>query len=416
MTVQTIAAADADNTQDDDLAAVYGNAVDALTDLTHLAQRRRDFQPWHHPVKQVVRHHQWAALTKKLLDSRGENLPTVLQYFTLPGPDLMDVRVLADVCGPMGVKVEYFGFNSGMSSNATEAAQPAHVATWIDAESALRQADRITASSEVLADRLEDIALEKSHAATKLGLRDTFDVINIDACDHLAYSPEGRDRCTFDAIKVLLKHQMRARRPWLLFVTTRVAPSLIGAPGDDFKAAVANNLGVAGSGFGDALADCLGVARAELEGALDAAWATHDARFLKLFSIGLGKFLLQAFLQPNLPSNVELASLYAYRVHSGDHPDMLAMAFRVTPGDIQMLPPSTGGLASVPDLEPSRAIQVAKQAVKLQDLDNEMQLDPPLTQLAITGMRLLLQAGNYDLDEWRHWLAEHPQRPMILTD
>ncbi len=411
-----------EDAQEEDILAIYGEQNAGIVDLAHLAERRREFHPWHHPVKQIVRVHQWAALTKKLLSARVQGVSKTLRYFTLPGADLLDVRVLAGVCEPLGVKIDYFGFDSG-SSAAEESAKTDGASTnapgnaaWVTAESALLQAGRVTPDAVIYADRLEDIALADSHAAMQLSQRAPFDVINIDACDHLAYCPKGRTLNTFDALGALLKHQMGARSPWLLFVTTRADPSLLGQPGLVFQDAILQNLRIPQSTFNASLAECLDADIGKLATELASIWSVHDARFLKLYSIGLGKFLLQFFhAQPNLPANVQLASAYAYRVH-GEHPDMLALAFRITPDPPRVFAPNVGGTTIVPSLEPVRATHVATQARKLQDLDHELKTDAALRTEAIDGTKALLQSANYDIEEWCKWLGSHEHRPMAATE
>ena len=407
-----------DQTQEDDIFAVYGSQESDSDNLTQLNERHRKFAAWHHPVKQIVRDQQWAALTAKLLNDRPAGSPQILRYFTLPGEDLLDIKVLAEACTPIGVRIEYFGFNSAMpveEHEETPAEAVEHAvggAPWVTAESALRQAGRVTSDAIIHSDRLEDIALEHSHAATQLKQRATFDVINIDACDHLAYTPRGRERNVFDALQALLRHQMPARNPWLLFLTTRVDPTLLGQPGIDFQRAITQNLGIPQSGFGAALAACLDAEEARLATELNAAWNTHNIRFLKLYSVGLGKFLLQFFCgQPNLPANVELASAYAYRVHK-DEPDMLALAFRIIPDPLRVYIPSTGGAAVVPTLEPIRAVRVAQRAARLWDIDNALENDADLRTKAISGIQQLLESANYDINAWRDWLAKHEKRPI----
>lgn len=409
-----------DEMQEDDIIAVYGKQEPDSDDLTKLPAYHRKFSPWHHPVKQIVRNEQWAALTRKLLDQRPAGGSKILRYFTLPGEDLFDIRVLVEVCTPLGICIEYFGFNSGVepddddAKSAENGEHPANNAPWVMAESALRQAGRVTPDAIIHSDRLEDIALEHSHAAAQLRQQAPFDVINIDACDHLAYAPKGRDRNMFDALQALLCHQMSARSPWLLFLTTRVDPTLLGKPGIDFQRAITQNLSVPGSGFGAALAECLGAEEAKLATALNSTWNTHNIQFLKLYSIGLGKFLLQFFCgQPNLPANVELASIYAYRVHK-DEPDMLALAFRIIPDAPRVYPPSAGGAAVVPPLEPIRAIRVAERAKRLWDIDDALENDVELCAEAIDGTRQLLASANYDIKAWQEWLAKHKRRPITV--
>ena len=402
----------ADELPEEDREIAYGGQAGGLSPVDSAIKFKTSFKPWHHPVKQIVRARQWAALTKKLVEDRT-HASSSLRYFTLPGADLLDVRVLAEVCDPLGLKIEYFGFDVDQESVDSGDGQGQRPGEWITAESALRQAGRIAADALILPDRLEDLALETSQAAAQLRQRPTFDVVNIDACDHLAYVPKGRGNNTFDALGALLKHQMTSRTPWLLFITTRAQPSLLGNPGIRFQQAVTQNLSIPGN-FGQALATCLNADANKLGTSLVMAWANHDINFLKLYSVGLGKFLLQFFhMQPNLPANVELASCYSYRVHN-DEPDMLALAFRITPDPPRVFEPGIGGATLISNLEPTRAAKVASQAMKIQDLDKALDDDTVVRSEAIAGTMALLSAANYDVAAWKTWLAAHERRPMSV--
>ena len=388
-----------------DLANIYGEDFAEVDQPELFPEKRQNFAPWHHPVKQLVRKTQWEALVTRLVK---DNAPdgNVLRYFTLPGADLLDVRVISEGCAPLGVQIEYFGFDAGMQAVELNAQR-------IELESALRQAGRITANALILPDRLEDIAVDQSQAARQLETRQPFHVINIDACDHLAYQPDGRQRSTFDAVHALLRHQMIATRPWLLFITTRVEPGLLAGPGDVMRQAVNDNLANA-AGFGNALAAAIEADAALIQDALADVWANHDSKFLKLYAIGLGKVLLQFFhAQPNHPANVELASACAYRVY-GDEPDMIALAFRVTPDGPVVFQP---GQVQQPDpaVEAVRAVRVAARAQAMRDLDGELEANAEVCEAMARGSASLLRASNYDMDAYQTWLANHARRPMQVT-
>lgn len=388
-----------------ELADIYGEDFAEGDQAVLFPERRQNFAAWHHPVKQLVRTTQWELLVSRLVRQHPPD-GNVLRYFTLPGADLLDVRVLAEGCAPLGVQIEYFGFDAGMQ--AVELNTPR-----IELESALRQAGRITANAMILPDRLEDIAVDQSQAARQLESRQPFHVINIDACDHLAHQPDGRPRSTFDAVQALLRHQMVASRPWLLFITTRVEPALLAGPGEAMQRAVNDNLATA-AGFGEALAAAIEADVALVEDALAEVWANHDSRFLKLYAIGLGKVLLQFFhAQPNHPANVELASACAYRVY-GDEPDMIALAFRVTPDGPVVFKP---GEIHQPDpaVEAARAVNVAARAQRMRDLDGELEANPDLRDDMARGSASLLRASNYDMNAYRTWLANHARRPMQVA-
>jgi len=401
-----------DDLPDEDLVATYGSPSVTAEQVIATIERKAVFKPWHHPVKQIVRARQWAALTKRLVDERSDCAK--LRYFTLPGPDLLDVRMLTDVCHPLNIQIEYFGFDVAAEQDLDPPADTVVDGAWINAESALRQAGKVSSGALILPDRLEDLAVETSQAASQLRQRPPFDVINIDACDHLAYRPQGRTQNTFDALRALLRHQMSSRLPWLLFVTTRVEPSLLGEPQLEFQRAIAQNLALGGD-FGERLAETLEAEQNKLGSAIAGAWVVHGPKFLKLYSVGLAKFLLQFFHgQPNLPANVELASCYAYRVHN-DQPDMLALAFRIIPDPPRVFSPGVGGAAVIPNLEPQRASRIAVRAARLQDLDHVLEHDADVRDEAVTGTEALLSAANYDLPEWKAWLAQHERRPMTVT-
>jgi hypothetical protein len=400
-----------DELSDEDLELVYGSQPGTEDEIDAATNRRKAFKPWHHPVKQIVRRRQWVEQTLRLIRNRGDESQT-LRYFTLPGVDLLDVRVLAEFCNPLGVKIDYFGFNNGQDA-AVGGDGTQRAGESFNAESTLRQAGRISETALILPDRLEDLAIDSSQAAAQLRQRSTFDVINIDACAHLAFQPAGRTHTTFDALRALLRHQMTSRTQWLLFITTRARPDLLGTPGDQFRSAITANLEMH-SDFAEALATSLNADPANLATSLASAWGNHDTNFLKLYCIGLGKFLLQFFhMQPNLPANVELASCYSYRVYNGE-PDMLAVAFRITPDPPRVFDPGTGGTAFVEDLEPARAIRVATRAQNLWDLDAALSDEDDVRVEAVNGTVALLSAANYNLEAWRDWLESHPQRPMSV--
>lgn len=387
----------------DDLAAAYGEDYASVDEFTVVRPKRTQFAPWHHPVKQRVRTSQWQMLVHRLISTRNMNGGT-LRYFTLPGPDLLDVRVLADICAPQSVAIEYFGFDAALQASNVNNQR-------FEIESALRQSSKITDQAIIYPDQLQDIALSNSQAARQLSQQRPFDVVNVDACDHLAYAPADRGRSLFDALRSLLAHQMDATAPWLLFVTTRAEPELMEGPGVELRRAVNDNLNSNVGGFGLALAGLFETDEATIADAVANIWAVPSDRFLKLYALGLTKYLLQFFLaQPNRPANVELASTCAYRVFRGD-PDMLALAFRITPGPRVVFepgeqPPSTAAL------EVERAINAAERAKRLRDLDRELADNPDLCLEAARGSAVLLSASNYDIEAYAQWLRTHEQRPL----
>jgi hypothetical protein len=394
--------------------AVFGGDGEIQTVVSAPANRTT-FAPWHHPVKQIVRDYQWADLVKRLLtENRPENRRDHLRYFTLPGADLLDVRSLADSLAAMGTKIEYFGFDSGYEDQAEEGVDL--TGAYLLAESALRQAGSISDRAEILRDKLEDIALAGSHAAERLRQRGVFDVINIDACNHLGYKPIGRNTSMFDALEKLLAHQLLAHEPWLLFITTRANVAQLGGPATKLQSAIMKNIETHQEGFAESLAECIGGKVATIAADMNGCWSTQSIDFLKLFCVGLSKYLLQWYhAQPNLPAKVELASVFAYKV-SSEEPDMLSMAFRVSPKGLAVQAPSAGGATPLPALELTHAVGMVSKTKRIWNLDEAITDDKGVRADAVSGTQRLLASANYDILKWRDWLRDLPIRPMKLDD
>ena len=382
-------------------ATLYGSAVG------------KPFAPWHHPVKQIVREQQWAELTRKLIGER--QFPSdILRYFTLPGPDLFDIRVLSDVCVQSNIKIEYFGFlDGGASGEEDDDGSPR--APWASAEAALRQSGRITANSEIAGDRLEDIAIERSKARSSLNQRQTFDVINLDGCGYLAHQPKNRTVCTFDALRALLAHQSKATSPWLLFLTTRADAQMLGTPGAHLQNAILQNLTDWPDSFGCQLAETMGWPFDTVASSITTAWSSSGMSFMQIFTLGVSKFLLKHFHQQReLQADVRLKSSYVYRV-KGEDVDMAALAFLISPDPA---PPPTrvaGGGAPQTNPEPGRACSIVRRIGRVWNIDEAIQNDSDLKARAVSGTEALLKIRNYDIVLWREWVTGHEIRPLPIS-
>ncbi|KCZ65921.1 hypothetical protein L53_01020 [Hyphomonas sp. L-53-1-40] len=392
----------------DEIEEVYGAGSDQPTPAPQ-AGLKANFSAWHHPVKQLIRDQQWAALTEKLLlKDRSETEQKALNYFTLPGADLLDVRTLSLRLKSLGTVIEYFGFDIGQSRTADGDGMP----SYLLAESELRQAGHVSDNSEVLGDALEDIASVTSQAANRLRQKPVFDVINIDGCNHLSFVQSKRDKSVFDAVTTLLAHQMLSKKTWLLFLTTRVDPELMGAPGVTLQKAILENVEAHGISFSGPVAQMLSGTPENIGSLLTNGWNTPGAPLLRLVSVGLGKHILQFYhAQHNHPAKVELASAYAYCVH-GNTPDMLSLAFRVTPSGVRIQSPTAKPVSVIEPLELNSAIPIVTRAQNLWDIDAAIKADPELEAKCISGSENLLRAANFDIEVWRDWVAGHPERPI----
>jgi hypothetical protein len=161
------------------------------------------------------------------------------------------------------------------------------------------------------------------------------------------------------------------------------------------------------------LADALGIDRQDIEVSVEQSWLQHDVKFVKLYAIGLGKHLLHLLHnQYQDPARVELKSCLAYRVH-GDVPDMLSLAFLITPVAKRLVPADAGGALHLPPVEVVHANQIARKAGRLGDVDQLLNDLDTLNGLVADSEQLLSRC-NYDISRYREWLATHPDRPVNL--
>ncbi len=383
----------------------YGPLGDA--GVQRPSRRRREFAPWHHPVKQVVRARQWADQIERLIGD-GHVARGVLRYLTLPGADMMDARYIGGrlrTRSDSPFKLEVFGFDRS-AGDKDGRGSPGE-----EALAALRQDQLATMESKLRVGQIEEIAIDGSVAQRQLRDAGAFDVINLDACSHLCGEAPEETRTLFAAMEKLMGHQLQRRDPWLLFVTTRAAADdFRGYGADTLKSIVQQNIQHDGAAFTSALGAVTGLDHGD--GGASAAWTADGELFLKMFTVGLGKHLLHFFNnQIGRRARVELTSVFGYRVF-GSQPDMLALAFRVSPYSDQPVTAARVTAIDVPQPEIDEIRRLLRGATRFRDLDTGLQTMAEMRTLAIREQADLLSAASYEIDRWVEWLKSHPVRPL----
>ena len=133
------------------------------------------WKPWHKPRKQWLRENQWAreikALAKELrLDDRP------LRYLSLPGDDLLDFRIIAELCQTKNIRVKLVGFNDLKSSyNSQE-----KIAV---AKNEVFSYEVVVENSNIHHDDFNKISDINSVAYKFANEKGPYDVINLDLCD-----------------------------------------------------------------------------------------------------------------------------------------------------------------------------------------------------------------------------------------
>lgn len=385
-----------DELPDDDLAEVYGTEPShVLTDDLS----KTDFQPWHHPRKQYVRISQWCSATQALIPELGLAAGDPFRYLTLPGNELLDVRAIHGVCQRAGVKLRYLGFNS-VGANKSAQAELAL------SQSEVRALSHVDGFSRVLEHRLEAVANPRSPVADAAKRSGPFHAINLDLCDSIAFRPFGSTRGSpLAALAKLLELQLQSTKPWLLFITTRAEPGLVGDfAREGFDKALTANMAVSPE-FRQALASTVDGTIEELEACVAAAWAGQDAKFLRLFCMGLGKWLLSLLCAAAPPRELTLISSCFYQSGMAG-PDMLSLAFKCsTPSaplhdrfNILDIPESNEGVVEV-----DTALKMSARIAQTVDLDQLLSSDWALSEKLIKQSSSLLGSARYDPTDYETW-------------
>ncbi|MER9585248.1 hypothetical protein [Mesorhizobium sp. M0276] len=366
---------------------------------------QRPFKPWHRPRKQWVRRYQWHdSLVDMLRDTHFPGDARTLRYLSLPGEDLLDVRVLREACEQAGLDLRFTGLNSVRRGSADD------VQLNIS-ESEVRGLARIHSGSMILRERFESIANRGSLAYAEVRGGGPFHAVNIDLCDHIALRAAGAGQATvIDALAEVIQLQLtNAIHPWLLFITTRVSPDRIDARNlAALIKAISDNV-AASDEFGRRTGELL---RAEGDrlGAVLADPGSLDPRaFMNLFALGFGKWLLRFVGAAHPERTLQMLPGCFYAVLP-DHPDMLSLGFRC---DVVQAPAHDryrlvgGGTEVAVANEVDHGLRLLDATDELFDLDEMLGREAQLLESLTVESSNLLRSAHYDVDGtagYRGWL------------
>jgi len=266
---------------------------------------------------------QWKREIANLLDN--ENIKDrPLQYFSFPGEDMLDIRVLANLCESKDIKLKCFGMDEDITSNDYTQRSEMHI-------SRSEISERITEDSALIPDSFSQLAIENSFAYSKFKNFGHFDVVNLDFCNSFF---GGEYKMNHQALKNIFEHQINSSpNPWLLFITTRSDRNSVeeveirkywegitenmksGTPFFEnfIQIFSTKSLATKESGISSSIVDNLGT-----------------SEFSKLFGIGLGKWIIRIMSYPPRPNYVRTLDSCWYRVYD-TNPDMLSLAVKFIP-------------------------------------------------------------------------------------
>jgi hypothetical protein len=379
----------------EDLAAdIFGTAIYEAS-----RPKKRDFQPWHKPRKQFVRHYQWFDQIERLL---SDTIPddNVLRYLGLPGVDLLDLRYFHDVvCRPKALQLRFLGFNIDAAPGSDF-----HAELNISLDE-VRKLSNVDPRSDVISDDFCRLANKDSFAWQKALESGPYDVVNLDLCDGFClHAPGALDDNHYNAINQLLTLQARSKRPWLLLLTTRAGREhLHDEVRDKLIRKYIDNLTQC-TPFRDQSRESFKI---EDEATLRAGIETSSG-LLHVFLTALCKWMLGLAVGQEPPSEVEVKSVVGYRVvaEAADE-DLMSLALRFAPTF------SSGkdglGLASRAGRRPDEcalSAKILRRIAKRRDADAILKGDASLYEEMIGATAKLLDLARYDSDAFRVWVAE----------
>ena len=376
---------------------------DDLFDLVEVAGKvdeiaENPFKPWHKPRKQFIREKQWFDPLKRIANSNKYNTVNTINYFGLPGGDLLDVTYISQkllahdqlrnknflIHGFINSELEFKKAQSGLSQ--------------------LLDIENVSINSKIENFEFEALSAPNSEAWKRIMGVGHYHFINLDFCDCIL-----NDR-TLPSIYRLLDYQTKRviATPWLLCITTRlnkagVTPALIETFDTVLEKVKADQdlVVVIEQAFNSSL-----LAAGKLSDLDD----SHKNLLNELLQVCLIFWLVNEAIQKDC--TIELKSSYKYSVNLYDREnDMHSFVFSLERKDIVV--PDTLGL--IPKIENTgltdekiarlNANSMDKLGRSL-DLDEHLEGDKGmLNQFADNMMDLLSKCG-YDVSTYKQVMTK----------
>jgi hypothetical protein len=370
----------------------------APKEISHELPAEKRFRGWHKPRKQLVRRNQWLGEVEALIPFLRLD-GNLLRYFTLPGPDMFDVRLLAQFCIQRKLCLRPLGFNEEL---------PFSSPTEVNISSNEVRNDIDLGSITILPDNLSVLKSKTSQGFMYVIQNGPFDVINLDLCSSISCIDHPDNH---QVLNNLCEYQVNNRRePWLLFITTRAEYNQVNLNHlPSYLQRVRENA-ISSPTFADRLTAITGFTAADYYGKSvpDYLIKLNDG-FVRLFASGLAKWLLKLMLDGPSKWMVEMLDSYWYRVDANQSPDsfpnMLSLAFKFSPVNIS-LSDSSGLATSNPSTEVNEgtlALAILEKLEALIDLDKKIDEDRLLYDELLKESVALLEATRYPIDQYNEW-------------
>ena len=370
------------------------------------------FAPWHKPRKQYVRKYQWAhhahGIVKQLRQAGRWEHGQPLKYLTLPSPDLLDVRLLAEVCSDENIPLQYTGFCHGSETDAERLRKNTQ-------QFSIERGERIAEGSEVYPARIEDIAIRRSNAETLMLRNGPFDIINIDACSPIANDNHERTDRLIDAIKKIVESQLNlSRLPWMFYLTT---PFQTESVSEQSLEALHGQIIInaqADAEFAQELSSEYEDGE-DINAYLNRTTEMNGADFVKSVTLGVSKWFVHLASQAHYSVKKLEGFCYSMFTEEPFEPNMISVCYLFMPDEIQIIdgtgltPNADNGGGAAPLSDHIRAL---RKSLRLTNLDELLDANGDIKASLVEETKNLLKQAGYNVDDpvvgYDAWLASLP--------
>lgn len=374
--------------------------------------KKLEFAPWHKPRKQYVRKFQWVHHARGIIDQLRQgghlNHGAPLKYLTLPGPDLLDVRLLADVCSDEDIPLQYTGFCHASESDAERLRRNIH-------QFSIEHDERIVKGSEVHPARIEDVVNPRSDAETLMHRNGPYDIINLDACSPIANDNHDRTDRLIDAVRKIVQFQLnKSRQPWMLYLTT---PFQIDSVSEQSLEALHNQIIENAKNdidFANELAENFNNGE-NIDEYLDRTTELNGVEFVTSATLGLSKWFVHLADQANYAVKKMEGFCYSLFAEEPFEPNMVSVCYLFLPNEIPILdgtgltPNGEGAGGAAPISDHLRAL---RRSLGLINLDDLLRSEAETKMLMINETKELLRNAGYNVDDpnngYEAWLTSQP--------
>ncbi len=382
----------------DDDSLIKGIAPTRVGHEAPLTQK--DFKPWHKPRKQWVRSNQWIKEIDMIIPKiKFDGRP--LRYLSLPGEDLLDIRLVATLCKDKGLLLKCLGYDDSAGGKSSQIEVSI---SWNEVS------NNIDIDSTILSDNISVLKNKSSQGFNYINSHGPFDVINLDFCKSISCitSPDNHQ-----VLKNLCEFQINSiRQPWLLFLTTRAEYEKVNTEHiPSYLNILKTNAGKYAS-FNEMFERItqFNIINYDLNEPIEKI-STHcnGVDFVKLFSIGFGKWLLELMIKSRISWKVEMLDSYWYRVadnhKAGSYPNMLSLAYCFIPTSTPLVDISGLSHCEKPLIidEEQLANIILEKTNQFIDLDRELYKDTALYNEMVEQSASLLKDARYSVAGYHSW-------------